>query len=100
MNPVPFRATGVDQAQEHEGHGGMSGITNSPEALLRYCLSTPVLAGLADKTEQMLGVTQPTRTQHHDLRGAKITREENYYIRQIKQTLSKVNPFTVVPSSI
>ena len=54
----------------------MGDITNSPGALLRYCLSTPVLARLADKTEQMWGVTQPTRTQHHDLRGAKITPEE------------------------
>ena len=80
-NPVPCTAIGVDQAQEHvnnvhKGHGGMSGITNSPEALLRYCLSTPVLlARLADETEKMLGMTQPTRTQHHDIRGAKITRQ-------------------------
>ena len=76
----------------------MSGITNSPEALLRYCLSTPVLARLADETEQMLGVTQATITQYHDLRETKITREENY-IKLLKQTLSKPNPFTVVKSS-
>ena len=66
-NPVPFTAIGVDQAKEHinkvhKGHGCISGLTNSPEALLRYCLSTPVLARLADETEQMLGITQPTRT--------------------------------------
>ena len=52
-NPVPFRAIGVDQGKEQDGHEGMSGITNSPEALLRYCLSTPVVARLADETEQM-----------------------------------------------
>jgi len=102
-NPVPFTAIGVDQAQEHinkvhKGHGCISGLTNSPDALLRYCLRTPVLARLADETEQMLGITQPTRTQHHDLRGAQITRQENY-IRQLKETLSKANLFTVVKSS-
>ena len=65
----------------------MSGITNSPEALLGCCLSTPVLARLADETEQMLVVTPPTRTQHHDLHGAKITRLDNY-IRQLLKKLS------------
>ena len=48
-NPVPFTAIGVGQAQKHvikvhKGHGCMSGITHSPEALLICCLSTSVLA--------------------------------------------------------
>ena len=43
-------------------------------------------------------MTQPTRTQHHDLRGATTTRQDNY-IRQLSETLSKANPFTVVKSS-
>ena len=47
-NPVAFTAIGVDQAQEyvnkgHKGDGGVSEITTNPEALLRYCLSTPEL---------------------------------------------------------
>ena len=47
-NPVPFTAIGADQPRNNKVH----------------------IARLADETEQMLGVTQPTRTQHHDLRGA------------------------------
>ena len=102
-NPISFTAIGVDQAQEHvdkihKGHGGMSGITNSPEALLRYCLSTPELTRISRETEQMLGMTQAVQTHHHNLCKAKVVRQEKY-IKQLKDILSTANPFKVPEST-
>ena len=59
-NKIAFTALSVDQVQEHvnkshKGHGGISGITNSPETLMRYCLSTPELSRISKETERMLG---------------------------------------------
>ena len=66
---IPFTAIGVDQAQEHidkihKGLGGFSGITTSPEAQLRYCLSTPELARLSSETEIMLSLSVAERSLH------------------------------------
>ncbi len=96
-NTVPFTAIGVDQAQEHvnkihKGDGGISGITNTPDVLLKYCLSTPELARLSKETENMLGIDNVKRDQHHDMSRAKVTRKEKY-ISQMKDVVSKVNPF-------
>jgi hypothetical protein len=98
-SPVAFTAVGVDQAQEHlnkdhKGDGGISGITNYPDVLLRYCLSTPGLTRLSHETEAMLGVRSPGRKQHHLLSEATVAHRERY-IRQVKDVLSKVNPFKV-----
>ena len=102
-NPISFTAIGVEQAQEHvnkihKGHGGMSGITNSPEALLRYCLSTPELTRISRETEQMLGMTQAVQTHHHNLCKANVVRQEKY-IKQLKDILSPANPFKVPEST-
>jgi len=41
-NNVPFTRIGVDQAMEHlnkvtKGQGGISGITSTPQTLLKFC---------------------------------------------------------------
>ena len=43
-NNVPFTRIGVDQAMEHlnkvtKGQGGISGITSTPQTLLKFCLT-------------------------------------------------------------
>ena len=102
-SPVAFTAIGVDQAQEHinkghKGGGGICGITNNPEVLLRYCLSTIELTRLSSETENVLGLTQSVRKQHHDMSEAKVIRREKY-INQLKEVLSKANPFRVSEST-
>lgn len=79
--PVAFTAIGVDQAQEyvsrsHKGDGGVPGITTNPEALLRYCLSTPELTRLSAELEDMLGVTKFKRCSHHHMSESKVSRQE------------------------
>jgi hypothetical protein len=48
-NQIPFTRLAVDHAQEQEnknikGQGAISGITQSPATLLKFCLSAPELA--------------------------------------------------------
>jgi hypothetical protein len=98
-NLIAFTVIGIDQAQEHvnrghKGDGGVSGITNNPEALLRYCLSTR----LSGETEKMLGMTQSAKNEHHDLSEAKLMHREKY-IKQVKEVLSNANPFRVTENT-
>ena len=102
-SPVSFTAIGVDQAQEHinkchKGGGGICGITNNPEVLLRYCLSTAELTRLSSEAENLLGLTQSVRKQHHDKSEAKVIRREKY-INQLKEVPCKANPFKVPEST-
>ena len=102
-NPVSFTAVGVDQAQEHinkihKGDGGISGITNNTEALLRYCLSTPHLIRLAEQTEKMLGMESKSNIHHHLLTNSTIARQEKY-VYQLKMVLKNSNPFSLHKSN-
>ena len=50
-NAIPFTPIGPDQAQEHvnkvhKGDGAISGLTTDPQALLKYCPSSPEFARL------------------------------------------------------
>jgi len=54
-NNVPFTRIGIDQSQEYQhkkikGQGGISGITQSPSTLLKFCFYGPELARLATET--------------------------------------------------
>ena len=94
---TPFTAIGVDQAQEHvnkihKGKGGVCGLTTNSEALLRYCLSTPELSRLSVETEEMLGIKQYNRDQHHDLSSSRLTYQEQQ-IQRLKLVLCKLNLF-------
>ena len=87
----------MDQAQEHvnkihKGKGGVCGLTTNSEALLRYCLSTPELSRLSVETQEMLGIKQYTRDQHHDLSSSRLTCQEQQ-IQRLKLVLCKLNLF-------
>ena len=73
---------------------GVSGITTNPEALLRYCLSTPDLTRLSAELENMLGVTKFARSSHHQMTDSKVNRQEKY-VHDLKKVLSNSNPFRV-----
>ena len=96
-NQTAFTAIGVDQAQEHvnkihKGNGGVCGLTTNSEALLRYFLSTPELSRLSVETEEILGIKQCDRDQHHDLSSSRLTYQEQQ-IQRLKFVLSKSNLF-------
>ena len=100
ISPVPFTAIGVDQAQEHQnkvdkGAGGIAGITTHPESLLRYCLSSPVLAIVSQQIEQILNVECPSQMHHQDLNNQKVQRQEAN-IKKLKEVLSKNDMFNTV----
>ena len=59
-NQIPFTRLGVDQAQEQanktlKGQGAISGITQSPATLLKFCMCAPELARIAGEAENMSG---------------------------------------------
>ena len=96
-NQTAFTAIGVDQAQEHvnkihKGNGGVCGLTTNSDALLRYCLSTPELSRLSVETEEIFGIKQCNRDQHHDLSSSRLTYQEQQ-IQRLKLVLSKSNLF-------
>ncbi|XP_014677394.1 PREDICTED: uncharacterized protein LOC106817244 [Priapulus caudatus] len=72
-NRIPFTRIGVDQAMEHlnkstKGQGRISGITTSPATLLKFCLTAPELARLADESERLVATTSTIAPpQHHQL---------------------------------
>ena len=81
----------MDQAQEHvnkihKGNGGVYGLTTNSEALLRYCLSTPELSRLSVEIEEILGIKQCNRDQHHDLSSSRLTYQEQQ-IQRLKLVL-------------
>ena len=97
--PIPFTLVGPDQAQEyvnkvHKGDGAISGITTSPDALLKYCLSSPELHRLASETEKLLNISHTGIQKHHSNTSAKIGRQEKA-AKQLKGVLAQSNPFLV-----
>ena len=96
-NLVAFTAIGVDQAQKHinkihKADGGLSGITTDPNFLLRYCL--PELVRLSAETEDMLGLKQPNKKQHHQISQRKFGRQKKKIIKP-EQSLSNADPFDI-----
>lgn len=98
-NNVSFTRIGVDQAMEHlnkitKGKGGISGITSTPQTLLKFCLTGPELARLSEETEHLVMVSERTPTQqHHCLSKAKIARQEKA-ITKLKAILAQCHLFS------
>ena len=97
-NPVPFTSIGPDHAQEHvnkihKGEGAISGLTTDPQGLLKYCLSTPVLARLAGETERLLNIADANPKKHHQHSMTRSKRQERS-VKQLKDVLSGANPFS------
>ena len=81
-NDIPFTAVGVDQTQRfankvHKGEGGLSGITTSPETLLQYCLTAPILAQLSREMEGLVGVSPSQVQKHHQMFQSKFACQES-----------------------
>ncbi|KAI9542170.1 hypothetical protein NQZ68_022223 [Dissostichus eleginoides] len=97
-NPVPFTSIGPDHAQEHvnkihKGEGAISGLSTEPQGLLKYCLSSPVLAKLAGETEGLLNIADPSPKKHHQHSASGNARQEKA-VKQLKDVLSCANPFS------
>ena len=80
-NKVPFTNVGVDHEQERrnkrtKGVDGISGITTSPQTLLKFCLSAPELSILALEIEEMLVLGLNEHTKHYSDNEPKINRQE------------------------
>lgn len=98
-NSTPFTSIGPDQSQEHrnrvhKGDGALSGITTSPDALLKYCLSTAELTRLSGEMEDMVGVPHQHSQKHHHQMQANTVRQERAVLK-LKEVVAESNPFTV-----
>ena len=97
-NRIPFTRIGVDQAMEHlnkltKGQGGISGITSYPATLLKFCLTAPELARLAEGSERLVATTSTTApAKHHQLSQSRIDRQERS-VAQLKSVLAPCNLF-------
>ena len=97
-NRIPFTRIGVDQAMEHlnkstKGQGGISGITSYPATFLKFCLTAPELARLAEESERLVATTSTTApAQHHQLSQSRIDRQERS-VAQLKSVLAPCNFF-------
>ena len=97
-NRIPFTRIGVDQAMEHlnkstKGQGGISGITSYPATLLKFCLTAPELARLAEESERLVATTSTTApAHHHQLSQSRIDRQERS-VAQLKSVLAPCNLF-------
>ena len=98
-NNVPFTRIGVDQAMEHlnkvtKGQGGISGITSTPQTLLKFCLTGPELARLSEETERLVMVSEETRPQqHHCISKAKVAHQKKA-IAKLKAVLARCHLFS------
>ena len=93
----PFTSIGPDQAQEHvnrghKGDGAISGLTTDPQALLKYCLSSPKLTRLAGETEHMLNIGDPRTRKHHQHSASTSSRQEDA-VMKLKAVVIRSNPF-------
>lgn len=96
-NKIPFTSIGMDQAQEHEnkrlkGEGGLQGITTMPATLLKYCLAAPELARLSREKEEMLGIINTSKKEHHLMSSPQMVRQEKA-INDLKAVIQLNNPF-------
>jgi hypothetical protein len=71
-NIIPFTRLGLDHAQEHvnknlKGQGAISGITQIPATLLKFCMCAPELSRIVEETETMVGMPKQNDTEHHRL---------------------------------
>ena len=69
-NHIPFTRIVVDQAMEHfnkatKGQEWISGLTTYPTTLLKFCITAPELARLADEIERLVATTSTTAPKQH-----------------------------------
>ena len=98
-NRIPFTRLGLDHAQEHvnknlKGQGAISGITQNPATLLKFCMCAPELSPIVEETETMVGMPKQNDTEHHRLNHTTVVRQE-----QDIANLSRACSFTGVTFS-
>ena len=72
---IPFVAIGSDHAMEQENKamkvlGGITGLTQQPAALSRFCLTAPILSELSQEFLQRNNVGTYNRKPHYQLTGS------------------------------
>lgn len=102
---IPFVSIGADHACEQlnrlmKAHGGLTGISNNPNARQRFFLATPELSCLAKDFKSQFHSAGSQAAVHHDLSPGKVKREHGT-ITRIKEAIeSHGNPFAVEGSAI
>lgn len=102
---IPFVSIGADHACEQlnrlmKAHGGLTGISNNPNARQRFFLATPELSCLATDFKSQFHSAGSQAAVHHDLSPGKVKREHGT-ITRIKEAIeSHGNPFAVEGSAI
>ena len=72
---IPFTSIGGDHAMEQENKvlkvtGGVTGLTQMPSALTRFCMIAPVMSSLSSKFEELNSLKSSTRKEHYQLTGS------------------------------
>ena len=102
---IPFVSIGADHACEHlnklmKVHAGLAGISNNPNARLRFFMAMPELSSLAKKFKEQLHTAENKEVEHHDLSPSTIQREHRV-ISNIKDAILRHgNPFAVEGNSV
>ena len=97
-NIIPFTRLVLDHSQEHvnknlKGQGAVSGITQNPTTLLKFCMCAPELSRIVEETEVMVGISNQNGTEHHRLNHTAIVRQEQA-IAYLSYVLSPCNIYT------
>ncbi len=92
-NLGPFTRLEVDQAQDHvnkklKGQGAVSGITQTPIILLKFCLCVPELARISGEIENIVGTEHRKKQQNHSLNMPALEQEKA--IDKLHKVLSHV----------
>ena len=83
-----------------KAHGGLTGISNNPNARQRFFLATPELSCLATDFKSQFHSAGSQAAVQHDLSSGKVKREHGT-ITRIKEAIeSHGNPFAVEGSAI
>ena len=83
-----------------KAHGGLTGISNNPNARQRFFLATPELSCFAKDFKSQFHSAGSQAAVHHDLSPGKVKREHGT-ITRIKDAIeSHANPFAVEGSAI
>ncbi len=102
---IPFVSIGADHACEQinrllKVNGGITGISNNPNARQRFFLTAPELSCFANDFKSQFHSSSNHGAFHHDLSPGKVKRDHDITTR-IKETItSHGNPFCVEGSSI
>ena len=93
---IPFTSIGSDHAMEQINKdmkvtGGITGLTQQPNALNRFCLAIPLTSSLSKEFCQMQSIGSQERKDHYQLSGTTCARVGN----NIKKLLTTMKNFDI-----